>query len=344
MADTATQDTQPVSAPLLPYEIAGTGKSVEEAANLFEELEPDEGTPTTSEPQPEPEVEEIEDEGEPGGDPDEGDEPEPEEVDGEEEDEEKPDEVVFEIEGERVTLDEIKKRGLRMADYTRKTQEVAEQRKAAEATEAAARAQRDEYAVRLAEVKKFILEATPAEPDWEEVKRTKPAEFATLWAENEMRRSDLQRVEQEQARVLEEQRSDFNKLHTAHLTAEKAKLVEAIPEWKDEGKSAKGKKALMDYAQETFGYTPDDFKHVTDHRLLVMLHKAQQFDAIQKSGKKIRDKVKVEPQPTLTPGAAKPQSQRSKTKRKEIAQRSERLARSGSVRDAAAVFEVMFDD
>ena len=235
-----------------------------------------------------------------------------------------------------VTLEEALKGYSRTSDYTRKTQELATQRKAQESEFAAVKGERQMYAQRLAQVEKMMLDLTPQEPDWEEVQSKSPDQFPVLWAQWSAHKQKLQAVhaEREAAEAAVQRDNEANRQE--YLRAEQSKLEEALPDMKDPEKAKATKAAMVGYVKN-LGYSTEDIGRITDHRLIVLIDKAMKFDEMQAKkpiiATKIAEKIK-----TATPGAQQNRAPSSKAQKAR-----ERLARSGSVDDAAEAMEAFLD-
>lgn len=196
----------------------------------------------------------------------------------------------------KVTLDELQRGYSRTEDYKAKTAELAEQRRAAEQTKAefAARAQRLDEALSQAPFDPVLAEGMKT--DWQALARENPAEYVARRAEFD---GKIQRVQQ-----LQQMREDAARQSAQQRLAESdARMREAVPEWADEGK----RKALQtDLARtlESYGFAPDEFRHVADHRVLLVARDAMLYRQMQDQRKAAEAKKAVPTPPrTVTPGA-----------------------------------------
>ena len=113
-------------------------------------------------------------------------------------------------EEKEVTLDELVKGYQLGADYTKKTTEVAEQRKANDAERAAieeAKYARDTYAQRLQAIEQFISSQTPQE-DLSYLKENDPIGYAVKVAELSEKKDQLNAIRAEQYRIGQIQQSE----------------------------------------------------------------------------------------------------------------------------------------
>ena len=330
-----------------PEEAPFTAEAEALAENLFEATPPTDEVDGTSEDTDEPEVDESEeDETADTSKPEDGEDDESEE-DGDESDEdegEQDDLVEVKVSGKtlKVKLDELKKGYSRTADYTKKTQALATERKAFEQEQAATREAREQYQQNLGLLQQALANIGEDEPDWNELRRTNPTQYAVRWADKQQRDQQLAVIRSEQARLEQEQQEERARHMDVVIAAERERLLEAIPEWKDETKAAQGKKALKDYALNEYGFSEEELGNVTDHRVMVMLRKAMLFDRqLAKGTKLIRDKTK----PTKKGAVMKPGSptQRKSSDKRTLERDRDKLARTGREEDAAAVFRHFID-
>ncbi len=222
---------------------------------------------------------------------------------------------------------------IRQADYTRKTMELAAARKQFEQEELpAVRAERQRYVTLLTQLE----QAVSAEPDWDALRATmEPQQFTATWIAHQQEKERLATVQQERYRVLQLEMAEEQKQAEARLQAERQKLQVALPEFADPVKGAKLGQTLTDYAL-SHGFTPAEAQ-VTDHRLVVLLHKAYQYDQVTARKPAPQNQVTRQIR-AAAPGTSG--ERRAPTKR---AQAEARLRQSGSIDDAAAAFEAMLD-
>jgi hypothetical protein len=232
-----------------------------------------------------------------------------------------------------VPLDELIKGYSRTSDYTKKTQEVAEQRKAVEAQQAkieeAARL-RDQYAQRLSIIEQMLQQP---EPDLSQLKETDPIGYAVAVAEQTERQKQLAAVQQERARLAQQQQSEQAERLKAHLATEAAKLREAIPEWQDEVKGEIIKKEIREYAKSV-GFSDQELSQVYDSRAVTALYKAAQYDKLMKGKIDATKKVTQAPR-MLKPGTSTPETRQTEQSKK----LKQQVRKTGKVKDAARLFE-----
>lgn len=331
----------------------GTGAllTVDDAASAFEAiLSAEEDTETLEAPTAEEHDEDVDaaededdsEETEPSEESDESDEDEESEdsddeaeSDDEDDDTSAPRTVKVKVNGEEleVTEDELIRGYSRTADYTRKTQELATERNAV-------REERQRYAAGLAQLQTILNEQAPEEPDWVALREEDPAEYAATWALWQQYREREAAVAAEQRQVQEKIARDRAAQMEQLLAEERTKLLSAIPSWQKPEVAAKEKAELIAFAKAS-GYTDEELNGVVDHRVMVLLRKAWLHDKAQQQRPSVREKI--ERVKTAAPGPSKA-SKASRTKAKAVQSARQRLAKSGSVADAAALFMEVLDD
>ena len=234
-----------------------------------------------------------------------------------------------------VTLDELLNGYSRTADYQKKTQSLAEQRKAVEAErvkiEEAAKT-RETYSQRLQVIEQLLQQQNQGE-DLSALKTEDPIAYAVAMAEKVEREKQLQAVQAERQRVQQEQAAHQQALLQKHIQGEQAKLIEAIPEFKDDVKAEVVRRDIRNYAK-SIGFTDQELSQVYDSRAVLALYKAAQYDKLMANKGAATKKVAVAPK-TIRPGTSNPQSSENEAVKKERA----RLRQSGNKKDAARLFE-----
>ena len=255
----------------------------------------------------------------------------------EEELEEEPQRFVVKAAGEEkeVTLDELMQGYQLGADYTKKTQEVAEQRKAVEAEAKAiieAKQVRDTYAQRLQAIEQFLTGNQDRPEDLAAMKENDPIGYAVKVAELTEKKEQLAQVRAEQQRLAQQQQAEQQQEMAKFVQQEAQKLSQVLPEFSDPTKGEQLRSEIRNYGKSA-GFTDAELSQVYDSRHVLMLHKAMMYDKLQKSKPAVNKKV-----------AQAPKMVKSGTKVKEgnrdvRKQQLNKLKQTGKVRDAAALFE-----
>lgn len=307
------------------------------AAILPEEGQQDGGETQESQPQDEEvaaaaeqETQDVQDES--------GDENSAEQTELEEDtqDETKPEVFTVKVDGKEVevTLDELQKGYSRTQDYTRKTQQLAEARKAAETELQAIRAEREQYAQLLGALSEQVKTAAEPKIDWDRLYQEDPIEYVRQREVMRENREKAAAIQAEQQRLAEIAQQEQMQQFQAVKAKESEALLEALPAWKDPAKAKAEKAMLVEFGQK-MGFTPQELGNIFDHRVVLALRKAALYDQMQAKRQGIKPVVNNGPRPAK-PGAAGRVSQMSET-----ARATQRLAKTGRVDDAASAIELL---
>jgi len=232
-----------------------------------------------------------------------------------------------------VDLDELIKGYSRTSDYTKKTQNLAEQRKVVEAERSrideAARL-RDQYAQRLQVIEQLL---TQPEEDLNALKDQDPIGYAVKMGERMEKERQLAAVRQEQQQIATQQQAEYQQRLQATLSSEAERLKAAIPEFADKEKGESVRRELRDLAKSV-GYSDQELSAVYDHRALLVLYKAAQYDKLTKGKVQTNKKVSEAPR-MLKPGTTQPRN----AKDDQLGKLRKQLSNSGKKTDAARLFE-----
>ena len=258
------------------------------------------------------------------------------ELEEETEEEEQPTEVyTVKVDGKEVevTLDELQKGYSRTQDYTRKTQQIAETRKAVEAEAGAIRAEREQYAQLLGALKQQ-LESTEAPIDMDRLYNEDPIEWVRQSEVMRQKQDKLAAIQSEQQRLSQLTAQQRAQEMNAHLATQQEALIQAVPEWKD-SKKAQAEKALLVEFGKKIGFSDDELKNVYDHRAVVALRKAALYDQMMSKRGQIKPVINNGPRPAKPSAAGRVSTTTESTRAKQ------RLAKSGRVNDAASAIELL---
>jgi len=231
-----------------------------------------------------------------------------------------------------VTQDELINGYSRQQDYTRKTQELAQQRKTIEQQQAEL-AQRDAiYSQLLPKMEAQLKGELANEPDWNALYEDDPVGYVRekqLWDE---KKEKLNAVAAEQQRLQHDAFVKQQEQLKQYVEYGNQKLLEIIPEWQNPEVAAKEKLAISEYAVNTLGYTPEEIQQVYDYRALLGLRNAWlNSKTVEATKKKPTQKA---PARVARPGTTNRPKTTTPVKRAK-----QRLAKTGKTSDAAKVFE-----
>jgi hypothetical protein len=250
--------------------------------------------------------------------------------------------VTIQVDGKTVELTpeqiaEAYKSGLRQADYTRKTMEAAEQRKAAEAESRKASEERTKAMSALQQAQ-AVLQAQLQEQsqiDWQQLLKTDPVAYLEQDRIARERHAKLQQIAQEQQQLHQQHQAEQTEHMRTHLMAQRDELLAKLPEWKDEGKAKAEKAQLREYLVAQ-GFDDKALDSISDHRAVLLSRKAMLYDQMMAKAQAAAKKVQTLPQKVERPGGGETQATDGRTAA------MKQLQRTGSLRDAARVFEKLF--
>lgn len=231
----------------------------------------------------------------------------------------------IEVDGEKLSISEIKLGYLRQSDYTKKTQAVADQRKAAE-----------EQTANYESSLQALLTAAGADMsrfnnvDWEAAAVQNPDQYKqakAVYAQTKQTYDFIKSQANEHQAQQQKQQQERQKLEASEsLTV----LKNTIPGWNNDLYYSVG-----EYAQKSLGVTVEEFNNLHDHRTMTALWKAMQFDrAKAKTTKKLKSSAKR----TLSGKKAQPTDLGNKDSTRKA---RERLKSSGSINDAAEALSLL---
>ena len=256
-----------------------------------------------------------------------------EEDDQEPEEQEEQQTFTVKIDGKKVsvTLDELQNGYQRFSDYSRKTQQIAEVRKQAEAETYAVRAEREQYAQLLGALQAQLQSSEP-QIDLERLYHEDPIEWVRQKEVMRERQEKLGAIQSEQQRLSQVSQYEQQRAMETQLASQQEALLAALPDWKDP-KKAKAEKALVIESAKAAGFSDEDLKSVYDHRLVLLLRKAAMYDQMVSKRQGIKPVVNNGPR-TAKPGAAGRVSTTTESTRAK-----QRLAKTGRIDDAASAIE-----
>lgn len=232
--------------------------------------------------------------------------------------------------GTVITVADLKRNNLFQRDYTRKTQELAEDRKNFQQVQQ----QVDQYALAIAQQRDFLAQAAqqfmPQPPD-KAIREYDPLGYQAAKEDYDERVRVLSQIQAQQHHQQQWAEHERQRQDAELRQQEAARLFEAMPELKDQ----KVYRKFWDEAVETvadYGFSAEELDQMLDHRF----YKAVRDLAKYRKAKASQPKVKQDLQnrPKLIKGG-KRMDPKAKTSR-EAQAKSERLRRTGRFEDGVA--------
>lgn len=222
----------------------------------------------------------------------------------------------------RVAPDEYAEGYLRVEDYTRKTQALGHERREFQNRVQEWEAQKAQEAELLAQFQTQRPEYDPDDP------------FGSYQRQQEWDAENAKRTQ-----FIQQQRARQAQARQQMLQEEQARLMRALPEWRDPKVRAAEQAEMVQIATEVYGFRPEEVEGILDHRAVRILRDAVKGRKSQAQSATVKEKVKEKvkkapPKKPVKPGAAaKPKAGGDPRKARLVKQ----FRHSGKAADAAAV-------
>jgi hypothetical protein len=252
--------------------------------------------------------------------------------------------VTVDGEEHEVTEEELVKGYSRQADYTRKTQQLAEYRKQIDQVvenykneTAQTQQARDQYVSAVAQAieTNYSHLAQFQNVDWERLKMEDREEYLTKRDEYRQAQDQIQSLQQAQTKAQEESQAEAQQEHQRIVQEEHRKMVRLIPQWAEDDKRQAMAKAVSEFALSK-GYTQEELSQLVDHRSIIVLMQAKAYEDMQRKQNTVRSK-KVKNKPKVVRSKAK--VTKADTDKAKRAKQMKRLQQTGKAEDAASLFE-----
>ena len=209
-----------------------------------------------------------------------------------------PEEVEVEIDGETYLVPKkISERFIQQADYTRKTRDLAEMRRALSA-EREVMALDQAFQKSVSDESKQLSQVEAAleqfkQIDWSQLDTEQMIRLGRQREQLREQRSDLQEAVKAKRAEVE---GRMKAAQTQAMQAGETYVKQKVPGFDDSKKQA-----LFAYGLNE-GYTRDELDRLVDPRIVVTMWKASQWDALQESKPRITNKA-AKAQPVVRPGS-----------------------------------------
>lgn len=312
--------------------------TAESAANAIEAMMSGDGEQQDQEAQQDDESEpeyEDDDQVEEDADQDEDEYEEESDEDEDEEQEDEPQKFTVKVDGNEVevTLEELQNGYSRTQDYTRKTQALAQERKAAQAEFEAVRQERQQYAQLLGALQQQLAQAEQdiSPEQLEQLYESDPIEWMRQKELVRARQEKMYAAQSEQQRLMQIQQAEQQQNMQRYLEGQKQALLKSLPQLQDPQFASQQKARWME-AGKSIGFSEQELGGITDHRVLLALNALADYNGIKAK----RQQAK----PVQGKRVAKPGSTRSPNQKSSGVKKSQqRLRSTGNVKDAASLIE-----
>jgi len=273
-----------------------------------------------------------------------GDAPKDAPVDGEEQDVEtaaEPETVTIEVDGKPVQmtkaeLAEAVKGSMRQKDYTQKTMETAEEKRAAQTAKQEAYAKREELANKLhtytVQTQGTLqhIEAQLTDELWQ----TDPIQYGLLERTLKKGQAELAKASGELQQLQQEYQAEQAEKQAQFRQSQHQALLDKLPDWKDPAK-AKDEALKIQAYLNTQEFTGQELGEMNDHRLVILARKAMMYDGLMERAAKATKQVAAAPAKVERSGTP---AQRNGAAEARQAALNKLSKGGGKLSDAAAAF------
>jgi hypothetical protein len=237
---------------------------------------------------------------------------------------------------EKVPLKELLNGYQRTADYHRKTEALANERRGFQGHVQAVQTERAQYAQLLPALTQQLQSQLPPPPD-PSLRDSDPLEYMLQKDRHDevMQRisaaqSEMQRVQQAQAA---QQAQELRSVVEAGFR----QLPDLVPAWKDPKVYERDRPKLREYLRKS-GYSDAEMNQAYDPRAVAAAYKAMKYDELVARRPKPDQPLERAMRPITSPSVQPPKRVAN------LARAKSRLASSGSIDDAAAAFGLLLRD
>ena len=239
---------------------------------------------------------------------------------------------------EEVPLDELIAGYHRYSTYTKKSQELAQERQSFGAEQQALRQMHQQYSGVLSQLEQQMQAANqPPNMDWDALERENPVQWLKLKHLEGQRAGEIQAVQAERVRMQQLLSERHQQERREQLLVQQGLVMEKIPEWADGGLQANEQQRMIEVGRSV-GYSDEELDSLSDHRALIVLRDAMRYRELTNGDRVTEAKSKI----GSVRGGNKTIASHTRS-RKQKAQRA-RLKATGKVDDAAAVFAGILAD
>jgi len=253
-----------------------------------------------------------------------------------------PDIVTIEVDGKPVQmtkeeLAEAVKGSMRQKDYTQKTMDTADEKRAAQAVKEAATKERNELAQKLqtytiqTEGNLGQIEAQLTEELW----NSDPVEYLALERTLRKGQADIAKAKQDMQELYQQHQAEQQEASKNFIKQQQETLIAKLPEWKDPEKMKVGMAQLDTFLTER-GYKAEDGMTILDARLLLIANDAMKYRDLMARAGAASKKVVAAPPKVERSGTP---TQRNGTAETRAAALNKLSKGGGKLSDAGKAFE-----
>lgn len=217
-----------------------------------------------------------------------------------EEEVETPEEQFFDFDGEQISLTDLRKGYLRQQEFTRKTQELADQRRAYLQNQHDVNELRTQALQEIAGIKQSLraqFQFAPPEPNWSELLEYDPGEHYRQRLEWEQREAAVRQVYEAEQKMLADQAA-YQHLQEQELVREsKGRFYEKYPELKSDDQAAIAFEKMVDLLTSN-GIPYEQVAEIRDFTIFDILY--QHVKLLEKANAVPAAVAKIEQKPVIS--------------------------------------------
>lgn len=237
--------------------------------------------------------------------------------------------------GSVVSISDLKKGSLLHADYTRKTQEVAELRRSFE-TQSDSVKQAEQQITEQREYMSALLQSiAPQAPDPNMLK-TDPMGYLSQKEAYESFTQHLDYLRQQSTQTQQQRQQESEAKRVERVKTEWGSLLEKQPEFKDKTKFQEFEADAIKFGSEVYGFSLSELSQLipTDHRMALVLKDAIDMRKLRASKPQVAKKA--EGRPPIHKGGKRLNPQAQRARQADAA--TTRLKSTGRIDDAVAAY------
>lgn len=238
------------------------------------------------------------------------------------------DDYEIEVDGEKITLGQLKRNNLFQRDYSKKTEQLAQERQALQAESQKLRSEfENELRKRFEFIDQYANKFIPQKPVYDPADPIGYLEAQQAYEQQMGEWTQLQQLkEQELSQMTEKQQEQAKEWEAEQRNV----LFTKVPALKTEDKRKKFLEDVPAVAFTHYGVTPEEFSNLKDGRYLAILHDAIQYRKAVAKSKEVKQQVVTKPKLN--------DKQRMNVQGAQVRDRLgrfEQLRKSGTIDDAA---------
>jgi len=254
-------------------------------------------------------------------------------------------EVVVNGETQKVKLSEALAGYSRDADYRQKTAALATERQEVEEYAGQVVELAQHYEAQLTQFVDMAKAFEPSQAEWDALKAQNPQLYIQTREQWEAINKKVTEAQAERDKIANHRTVEETRKYREYVRKENEALIKAVPALANPKKAKEFRERIFAYGKAA-GYSQEEIMQgAVNHRDVLTLYKAARYDEIQRSRKSgQRPNAKKEPKPSPS---SKPRNVSSRAaapavdSARKVREAENRLARTGSVKDAADAFTAM---